>query len=342
MERCRVVRDVLDALQVITGGRLVCGAEDLSGNNHFVVTKTSDIPGKAVTELPGLIWGSPDRPVRRVAVLMTLTENAIELAAATNADCLVAHHPVADGANAGGVTIRNYFDLYGLSLIEVHEAFHGLHPGIPWLHGHRPFRVEIAYGGVPGNVLFVGDPLPEVRTLGDVVQRLDHLMGVNLYCELADYERTLRHCDDMGDVCSCAKGQILLGTPETPLGKVLHIFPHTGFSPENLRKAREEHPEVNTVIASISRILPGSPLLVAARELGLNVVCGNTHAMEIYESGLPLAVALQDLLPDLDIRIFRERTTSIPVSGFGSEEMRRYGERMAREHLERRNAAPGR
>ena len=77
------VRDILKALDVITGGRVITDSFGYGGANPFVVTKTSGIPGKAVTELPGLVWGDPDMPVKKVAVMMTLTESAIELAGAT-------------------------------------------------------------------------------------------------------------------------------------------------------------------------------------------------------------------------------------------------------------------
>ena len=84
------VRDILKALDVITGGRVITDSFGYGGANPFVVTKTSGIPGKAVTELPGLVWGDPDMPVKKVAVMMTLTESAIELAGATGIDCLIA------------------------------------------------------------------------------------------------------------------------------------------------------------------------------------------------------------------------------------------------------------
>ena len=77
-----LVKDILKALDIITGGRVVKSYADITGGNHFVTIKTSHIPGKSVMELPGLIWGDPEREVRRLAVMMTMTENAIELAGA--------------------------------------------------------------------------------------------------------------------------------------------------------------------------------------------------------------------------------------------------------------------
>ncbi len=139
-------REVLNALDVISGGRVIKQPGDAM-DHPFVVTKTSNLPGKAVTETPGLVCGSLGHPVARIAVAMTLTESQIELAGATGVDAIVTHHPVADAASCGGVLLRGYVGLYGLAVFELHEAFHGRHPGIGLIHGHRPFRVEIAYGG---------------------------------------------------------------------------------------------------------------------------------------------------------------------------------------------------
>jgi len=52
------VKDVLHVLDKITGGRCVCDAEDLiGGKNRFVLTRSSGIPGKDCTDIPGLIYG---------------------------------------------------------------------------------------------------------------------------------------------------------------------------------------------------------------------------------------------------------------------------------------------
>jgi len=327
------VGDILKALDAMTGGRLVKGPKDTCGGNPFVVTKTSGIPGKAVTELPGLVWGQPDRPVRRLAVLMTLTENDIELAAATGVDCLLAHHPVADAANSGGVTLKNYLDLYGLSVIELHEAFHGLHPGIAWLHGHRAVEVDIRWGGIPGNIVYFGETLPGVDTLKDMLERLDALMDLSTECRVLEAERALRNCPDILDACVSSKGCILLGKEENSVRKVIHIFPHTGFSPEHLEEAVKAHPGTDTVLATISRSRPESRLVKKAAELGLNFVCGNSHSLEILENGLPLAWGLSMMLPGLDIRLFRERVTSFPLEAAGSARSREYGKSMAARYL---------
>ena len=94
------VRDVLEALNEITGGRVITKAEDaFAQGNPFVVVKTSHLPGKAVLETPGLVCGNPKQEVRKLAVSMTLTESQIELAGGTAVDAIVAHHPVADAAS---------------------------------------------------------------------------------------------------------------------------------------------------------------------------------------------------------------------------------------------------
>lgn len=50
------VRDVLDVLDKITGGRCVKHVEDIfSGKNKFVVMKSSNIPGKGCIETPVLV-----------------------------------------------------------------------------------------------------------------------------------------------------------------------------------------------------------------------------------------------------------------------------------------------
>ena len=168
-----LVKDILKALDIITGGRVVKSYADITGGNHFVTIKTSHIPGKSVMELPGLIWGNPEREVRRLAVMMTMTENAIELAGATGIDALVVHHPIAEGANSGGVTLKNYLDLYNLVAFELHEAFHGLHPGIAWLHGSVAKQANIAFGGIPGKIVWYGEAMVEVPTLGAMIERIE-------------------------------------------------------------------------------------------------------------------------------------------------------------------------
>ena len=54
------VHDVLQALDSLSGGRCITGRDSwANGKSSFVVTKSSDIPGKSITEMPGLIWGDP-------------------------------------------------------------------------------------------------------------------------------------------------------------------------------------------------------------------------------------------------------------------------------------------
>ena len=251
------VRDILKALDVITGGRVITDSFGYGGANPFVVTKTSGIPGKAVTELPGLVWGDPDMPVKKVAVMMTLTESAIELAGATGIDCRIAHHPIAEGSNTGGVTARDYFNLYHLAVFELHEAFHGLHPGIAWIHGSCAKHVNIRFGGVPGKIVWYGNALPEVETLGDLLNRIDTIMGTDIESRVLTSERQIRGCTEIHETSIAARAKIFVGTPDNKLGKTITVFPHTGFSAEDLEKAYAEYPEANTVVCTISRPLPG-------------------------------------------------------------------------------------
>lgn len=328
------VQDVLGALDRITGGRMVTSLADLLGqDNPFVVTKSSGIPGKDCLEIPGLICGRPQQAVRRLAVVMTLTETALELAGATQTDLLIAHHPVADAASSGGVPLRTYAGLYGVAVIEAHEAFHGRHPGIPLLHGIRPRRTEVAYGGLPGNVMVVGEALPGIRTAGDMLRRVTELTDLAIDDALLETERRLRDCPDVQEASSATRPQMLHGGADRPVRHVLHIFPHTGFTPVHLAQALAEHPEIDTLLLSISRVPAQHPLVAMARQRGLTVIAGNTHALEIWENGLPLAHALRSLLPAVEVLLFRERISAVPLQAAGSATMHAYAREMAENHL---------
>ena len=327
-------QDVLDALNCITGGRCLATGDDVEkAANHFVVTKSSGIPGKACTELPGLVFGEPTRPVKKIGVAMTLTESMIELAGATGIDAIVAHHPVADAANCGGVTLKNYLSLYGLSIFELHEAFHGLHPGIAFIHGHRVFRTDIAYGGIPGNILMVGRAHEAGLTLQKIRERLRLYANWGEEERLLQAERDCRSCPAIAEAVTATESRILLGAPDNAVRTVLHIFPHTGFTAEQLALAKAEHPEADTVIASISRVREENPLVEKARELGLNFLLGNSHALEILENGMPLAMALQELLPSVEIVLLRERVTATPVRQAANPAAREYAMAMAGQYL---------
>ena len=326
------VKDVLTALDVITGGRLVKGPACYAGKNPFVVTKSSGIPGKAVTEMPGLVWGDPEMEVKRVGVMMTLTESAIELAGATGVNCLIAHHPIAEAANTGGVLARDYLDLYNIAVIELHEAFHGLHPGIAWLHGCKANKVDIRYGGVPGKIVWFAEAIPEVPTLGILIDRLSDLMGTRLEKDILDAESAMRGCSDLEEPSVAARAKIYIGNPEDALGRTIIVFPHTGFSADDLERAVNEYP-ADTLLCTISRPLPDTALVNKARELGLNLVAGNSHAMEILENGVPLAYAIARQLPGLDVRLFRERMLSYPLEHCSNPKLLAYAKDIAEKYL---------
>jgi hypothetical protein len=267
---------------------------------------------------------------------MTLTENSIELARAIGVQCLISHHPVADAANCGGVTLENYLGLYGLNVIELHEAFHGLHPGISWLHGHKAVQSDIRWGGKDGNIIFFGETLPEIKTLGDILDRLDRFMGIAGEKEILENERNVRGCPEIAESCVNTCGRIVLGNRETPVHKVIHIFPHTGFSVDDLDKAIEAFPDSDTVLATISHVGSANPLVQKAGELGLSFVCGNSHSMEIYENGLPLAFAVARELPQTEVHVFRERVCSFPLENFGSPSIREYARFISEDYLPRK------
>lgn len=327
-------RDLLNALDKITGGRCVKDISDIfSGKNRFVVQKSSNIPGKDCMETPGLVCGDLEAPVKKIAVTMTLTECNIELAGATGVDAIVAHHPIVEAANSGGVTLRTYLGLYGLSVFELHEAFHGLHPGISMIHGHKPFHVDIAFGGIPGNILFVGKTLPEVTTLQNILDRLHNFMGIDEEQKMLLMERNSRGCNGIMETNVATGGRILVGEPENKVATIIHIFPHTGFNATHLEKVKAQFPLADTVLASISRVMPDHPLVDKARELGMNFIVGNSHAMEIMENGMPLALALRKLLPDVEVVLFRERITSTPLDHVGTQALRDYAGDIAERFL---------
>lgn len=331
------VKDILGALDDLTNGRCCKSPADwASGKNPYVCVKSSGIPGKAVVETPGLVWGDPEMEVKKVAVLMTMTESAIELAAATGVNAIIAHHTMAEACNSGGVLFKYYLGCYKLAAFELHEAFHGTHPGIPWLHGHKPYWATTALGGETGMVAYVGEALPGINTLGDMTRRLDKLMNVPEDTAMLEAERKIRGCDKIEETSIAARAKILLGTPDSPMKKVIHMFPHTGFSVKHLDMLMEQFPEVDTLMATISRVYPGHDLIARAKELGLNFVCGNSHGMEIFENGMPIAYALKAHLPELDVVVFRERMSSFPYDQIGSPEIREYADTMSREYLHRK------
>jgi hypothetical protein len=264
---------------------------------------------------------------------MTLSEVDIELAGAIGVEVIIAHHPIADAANSGGVPLKGYIELYNVAVMELHEAFHGLHPGISYIHGHRVHRSEIAYGGIPGNIMFMGTVLQEVQTLGDMLARLNNFMGIDAEKEILAAERRIRGTEEIYETSVAVQGKIFVGEPGDPVKEILHIFPHTGFTPEHMERALQENPAIDTVLATISRVFPDSALVQKARELGLKFVVGNSHALEIYENGLPLAKALQALLPGVEVLLFRERVTATPVNLFGTQAVQEYGDMIAQNFL---------
>ncbi|MEC0268915.1 Nif3-like dinuclear metal center hexameric protein [Paenibacillus anseongense] len=328
------VGQVLEALNTISRGRMVMDWNEItSGTNPYVVMKTSNIPGKSVIEIPGLIFGDKKKPVKKIGVGMTLTESVIELASAMKLDLIVVHHPVADAASSGGVPFSDYLPLYNLALIEMHEAFHGLHPGMTFLHGHRKLKTDIAFGGVPGNILHKGIALEGIKTAGDILERIHHLMGREMDDDILEAERAIRGEHSLQEATLANPAQLLSGTVNSPVEHVLHFFPHTGFSMSNLEMALQMYPETDTIIASISRVREDHAFVDLAKRRGLNFIVGNSHSVELMENGLPLAYAIEMLLPDVEVFLLRERITAVPLKDVGHKVMVDYGKEMAETHL---------
>lgn len=325
---------VLEALNHISGGRMVMDWEEIAaGGNPYVVMKNSNIPGKSVMEIPGLVFGDKKKLVQRIGVGMTLTETMIELASGMQLDLLVVHHPVADAASSGGVPFADYLPLYNLAVIEMHEAFHGLHPGLTFLHGHHKLITDISFGGLPGNVLHKGIALEGVDTCRDMLERIASGMGRDIDIDLLEAERAIRGEPALQEATLINPPLLLSGTADSPVQHILHFFPHTGFSLQHMEEALTLYPETDTIIASISRVREDHPIVKLAREKKLNFIVGNSHSVEIMENGLPLACALEMLLPGTEIYLLRERITAVPLHGVGHEGMAAYGREMAEKYL---------
>lgn len=328
------VGQVVEALNLISNGRMVTEWNEVtSGVNPYVVVKSSNIPGKSVIEIPGLVFGDRNKQVKRIGVGMTLTESMIELASALRLDVIIVHHPVADAANSGGVPFMDYLPLYNLSLIEMHEAFHGLHPGVTFLHGHRKIKTDTAFGGIPGNVLHKGIALDGIHTTGDILRRIEGWMGKETDLQLLETERAIRGEYRLQEATAANPVMLLNGEKTSPVKHILHFFPHTGFSLDHLKDALQMYPETDTLIASISRVREEHELVRYARQQGLNFIVGNPHSVELLENGLPLACALEELLPNVDIVMLRERMTATPLQEMGHRKMLEYGREMARSYL---------
>lgn len=97
--------------------------------------------------------------------------------------------------------------------------------------------------------------------------------------------------------------------------------------------ALEQYPETDTLIASISRVKEDHELVAEAKKLGLNFIVGNPHSVEIFENGLPLAYALERMLPGLEIYLMRERVTATPLQCAALPNILQYGKAMADTYL---------
>jgi hypothetical protein len=143
-------------------------------------------------------------------------------------------------------------------------------------------------------------------------------------------ERLVRGSVELTDSVTAPGLRILHGDPENELGEVvLHAFPHTGFGVDDLEALLGDHPQAGTLILSISSARPDDDLVRAAAARGLNVLVGSSHATEILENGVPLANALDALLPDVEVLLFRSRVVALPLGVAATGALADYGRRMA-------------
>lgn len=329
-----LVRDVLNMLNHISKGKLVNSYEDFKfSKDSYAVEKSSVIDDESAEEMSGLIYGDPMMEVKKIAVVMTLTESAIELAAFTHVNVIIVHHPINEGDRQGSISYKNYLSLYNIAVFELHEAFHGLHPGIPWLHGYNVVNSFFNYRGITGNTAYIGRTFDNINTLGDILKRLEKFMDVRNENSPINEDIESDECRNLCYVSTDIGDKILNGNINSPVKNLLHIFPHTGFNDEDLEKVFIEFPYIDTVLVSISHIYEGNPLLDKSRELGLNFICGNSRTMEVYENGLPISYALKKYMPHVEVVIFRESTTSIPLESISTKGLKEYGEYIASKYL---------
>ncbi|CRF28894.1 Uncharacterised protein [Mycobacterium tuberculosis] len=151
--------------------------------------------------------------------------------------------------------------------------------------------------------------------------------------DLLQAERAIRGEATLEEATLSNPARLYCGTPDSPVKHIVHFFPHTGFTSKHLDLALERFPETDTIIVSISRVREEHELVTAARQRGLNFIVGNPHSLEILENGLPLACALEQLLPGLEVFLLRERITAVPLKDVGHREIMEYGRQMASRHL---------
>jgi hypothetical protein len=169
-----------------------------------------------------------------------------------------------------------------------------------------------------------------------MIDRLNRFMDIETDMQMLESERTIRKCESIQETSIAAQCEILLGDRDKLMKKVIHIFPHTGFNVNHLESLMKDNPDADTLLATISRVYPSHGLIAKAKELGLNFICGNSHAMEIFENGLPLAYAIHNHLPKVEVVIFRDRVTSTPLGKFGTSEIQDYAKDMAFNYLRKK------
>ena len=331
------IRDVVNALDELTGGRL---SAPTGPDNPWQVTKSSGLVGKSVLETPGLVLGEPNAPVQRLAVAMTMTEQDIELARAIGVDVIVAHHPVADAASSGGVSLVDYLVPYELGVIECHEAFHGLHPGIGYLHGHTPIHHDGSFGGAHGKVVMVGRPLaarakpsqPSASHVRRATSSIDFAP-----CSAANATSLSWTASAMpGASQQCLTQSMLPACRSSTAARPPHSVSSSSMRFPTPGSRRTTSTSCWIVIpapapSSSASAVPASMMTTSASR-GLGVMVGSSHATEILENGLPLATALDRMFPEVDVLLFRSRVVALPVAAAAEGALAEYGQLMA-DHL---------
>ena len=149
--------------------------------------------------------------------------------------------------------------------------------------------------------------------------------------QLLELECKLRGNIEIYETCPANRPEILAGAPENLVGTVAHIFPHTGFTAPHLVQVKKEHPEIDTLLATISRVHRGSDLLPNRQRKWASILWWATAMpWRSFENGLPLARAIQLSLPEVEVLMLRERVTATALADFGNEGIRKYADDIAR------------
>ena len=74
----------------------------------------------------------------------------------------------------------------------------------------------------------VGEALPEIKNLGDLLDRLDQLMNTEEDREVLEMERKIRNCPELEETSIRVKSALYVGKRENP---VRYIASHSSPTP---------------------------------------------------------------------------------------------------------------